>query len=147
DAAGVEPPRPFAPEDRPPVDVARLELRDGGVAAVRAAQRGAQAEAALGEVQAVAHSAPDAIIFHPADVRLIDAALVDQVLNQSPYGIVRQRRDDGRVHPEAALEAARDVVLAAALPDLERARGVDASAAGVEPQQHLAEAHHVPTAL
>ena len=44
---------------------------------------------------------------------------------------------------EAALEAARDVVLAAALPDLEGARGVDPALAGVEAQHHLAQAHEI----
>ena len=47
---------------------------------------------------------------------------------------------------EAALEAAGDVVFAAAFPDLERARGVHAALAGVEAQHHLAEADLVPAA-
>ena len=51
DAAGVEPARAEAAEDLVPVDVARRELRDGGVPAIGAAKRGADAEAALGEVE------------------------------------------------------------------------------------------------
>ena len=55
DAAGVQPARAELAEDVVPVEIARLELAGGGVAAVRNADRAAHAEAALGEVQAVAH--------------------------------------------------------------------------------------------
>ena len=54
DAAGVQPARAVTLEDRRPVDVARRELRDRRVAAVRTADRRANPEAALDEVQAVA---------------------------------------------------------------------------------------------
>ena len=60
-----------------------FELRDRGVAAIGAAERRAHAEAALGEVETVAHGAADAVVRHPAQVRLVDAALVDQVLDQA----------------------------------------------------------------
>ena len=56
DAAGVEPARAVLAEHLVPVDVARLQLRDRRVAAVGAADAAARAEAALGEVQAVAHA-------------------------------------------------------------------------------------------
>ena len=62
----VEPAGAVLAEDLVPIDIAGLELRDGGVAAVGAAQRGAHAESALGEVQAVAHGAADAVEWHPA---------------------------------------------------------------------------------
>ena len=55
-----------------PIDVARFQLRDGGVPAIRASDRAANAEAALGEVEPVAHRAPDAVVGHPTHVRLID---------------------------------------------------------------------------
>src|SRR5262249_15328584 len=80
DAAALTPPWARLAEDLLPIDVARAELRHGGVAAVRAAHRRARAEAPLGEVQPVAHGPSHAVIFHPLHVRLIDAALVDQVL-------------------------------------------------------------------
>ena len=57
DAAGVEPAHAFLAEQLLPVHLARLDLRGRGVAAVRAAQRGADAEALLGEVQADARVA------------------------------------------------------------------------------------------
>ena len=146
DAAGVEPARALLAEHDVPVDVARLELRDRGVAAVRAAQGRAHAVAALGEVEAVAHRAADAVVLGPAEVRLVHATLVDEVLHEAAHRVVDQRGHHRRVQAEAALEAAGDVVFAAALPHLERARGVDAALAGVEAEHHLAEAHLVPAA-
>ena len=92
DPAGVEPARAVPAEERVPVDVARLHLRGGGVAAVGAADGGAHAEAALGEVEAVADRAPDAVVGHQAHVGLVDAALVDEVLRAAgPPGCPRGR--------------------------------------------------------
>ena len=56
DAAGVEPAHAELAEDVVPVEIAGLELAGGGVAAVGNAHRAAHAEAALGEIQAVAHA-------------------------------------------------------------------------------------------
>jgi hypothetical protein len=55
---------------------------------------------------------------------LLDAALEHQVFHEAADGIVGERGDDGGVEAEAPLQPAGDVVLSAALPDLERARGV-----------------------
>ena len=118
-----------------------------GVAAVGDADRAAHAEAALGEVEAVADGAPDAVVGHPADERGVDAALQDEVLDQAADLVVGQRGDDRGAQAEAAAQAAGDVVLAAALPDVERARGADAALAGVEAQHHLAERDEVEAAL
>ena len=90
--------------------------------------------------------APDAVVLDPAQVRLVDAALVDEVLDEPADRVVHERRDDGGLEAEAALEAAGHVVFAAAFPDLEGARGVDAALAGIEAQHHLAEAHEVEAA-
>ena len=120
-----------------------VELRDGGVAAIGAAERRADAEAALGEVEPVADRAADAVVLDPRHA-LLDAALEHQVFDEAADGVVRERGDDGGVEAEAALQPAGDVVLAAALPHLERARGVDAEVAGIEPQHDFAEGHAVP---
>src|SRR5215510_6111146 len=77
DAAAMKPSRALLAEDLLPIDVARPELRHGGVAAVRASHRRARAEAPLGEIQPFSHGPPHAVIFHPLHVRLIDAALID----------------------------------------------------------------------
>src|SRR5204863_4008502 len=53
DAAAMEPASPVATEDGVPVDVARPQHRGRGMPAVGAAERRANAEAALDEVEAV----------------------------------------------------------------------------------------------
>ena len=116
------------------------------MAAVGAAERRADAEAALGEVEAVAHGAADAVVLHPPDA-LVDAALEHQVFDQAAHRVVGERRHDRGGQAEAAPQPARDVVLAAAFPHLERAGGVDAAVAGIEAQHHLAERHERPAAL
>ena len=147
DAAAVEPAGAFAGEDLVPVDVARPQLADGGVAPVGAADGAADAEASLGEVEPVAHLAADTVVGDPAHVRLVDAALEHQVLDEPADRVVGQRRDDRGPQPEAAAQAAGDVVLAAALADLETPRGGDAALAGIQPEHDLAEGDEVPAAV
>ena len=91
--------------------------------------------------------AADAVVRHPADERGVDAALQDQVLDQPADLVVGERGDDGGAQAEAAAQPAGDVVLAAALPDLERAGGADPALARVEAQHHLAERDQVVAAL
>ena len=147
DSAGVKPARAFLAEDLFPVDVAGLELADRGVAAVRASQRRAHAESALGKVQAVAHRAADAVVLDPLHMRLIDAALQHQVLDQSTHRIVGERRDDRRLQAEAATKAASDVILAAAFPGLKLPRGRDTNVARIEAKHHFPKADQIPLAL
>ena len=146
-AAGVEPAGAVPAEDGVPIDLAGLELRDGGVAAVGTSQRRARAESALGEVQPVAHRAADSVEWHPAYQRLVDAALVDQVLDQPPDRVIGESGDDRRIETEAALEAARDVIFAAALVNVETAGRGHPLVAGIEAQHHLAQRHQVPAAI
>ena len=121
DAAAVEPARALGAEDGFPVDVAGTQLRDGGMAAVGAADRAPHAEAALGEVQAVAHRPADAVVGRPAHVALVDAAAQDELFDQATDGVVGERAHHGGAQAEAAPQAARHVVFAAALVDAERA--------------------------
>ena len=60
--------------------LARSKLRHRGVAAIGTAERGAQAEPAFSEVQAVANRAADAVVGDPLDVRLVHASLVHEIL-------------------------------------------------------------------
>ena len=64
-------------------------------------------------------------------MRAVDAALVDEVLDQAADRVVGERGHERRPQAEAALQAARDVVLPAALPDPEGAGGRDPLLAGV----------------
>ena len=56
-----------------------------------------------------------------------------------PTSLSAQRRHDRRAQAEAAPQPPRDVVLAAALPDPERAGVADPTLARIEAQHHLAE--------
>jgi len=80
-------------------------------------------------------------------VRLIYSTLVNQILNQTANGIVSQRRNQARVQAEAAVQAARDVVLAATFPDLKSTRGLNPPVAGIETKHDLTEAHQIPAAV
>src|SRR5258705_2426763 len=106
---------------------------------IRTSEGSPHAESAFREVQPIAHLATDTIEFHPANMRLVYAALVDQVLHETPHGIIRQRRNHGSVEPEAAFQPARDVILAAAFPDAKFASGVNSLVSGIEPQHYFTE--------
>ena len=77
--AGVKPARALFDKDCFPVNLAGLELRNGRVPAIRTSESGAHAKPTLGEIQAVADRAADAVIFDPADMAEIDAALKHQI--------------------------------------------------------------------
>ena len=127
-----------------PVEVAGLDLADGGVAAIVAAGCGANAESALGEVEAVANGAAYAVEGDPFEERSVDAALKDAVFDEAANGVVGERGGDGGAEAEAAAETAGDVVLAAALPNREVTRGVNASLARVEAEHDFAETETIP---
>ncbi len=107
---------------------------------------GADAEAALKEVDAVAGVAAYAVEGLPVDVRGVDATLEDEVFDEAADGVVYESCGDGGAEVEAAAEAAGDVVLAATFPDAEAARADDAAFAGIEAQHHFAEGKEVPAA-
>ncbi len=106
--------------------------------------RGPHAEAALGEVEAGPDRPPDAVIGGPPDVREIDSTLEHQVLDEPADLVVGERGDDRRPEPEAAPKRARDVVLAAAFPHLERTCGRDTAISGIEAQHDFAQADEIP---
>ena len=116
------------------------------VAAVRNAHRAAHAEAALGEIEAVAHRPADAVVGHPLDELGRHAALQDEILEQPADVVVRKRGADGGAQAEAAAQTAGDVVFAAAFPDLEFARCAHAPFAGVKPQHDFAQRNEIVSA-
>ena len=79
---------PSLPEDLLPVDVAFLHLCGGAVGPVGAADGAANAKAPLGEVQADAGLAADAVEGHPLDVLQADAALQQEVFQQPADRVV-----------------------------------------------------------
>ena len=69
-----------------------------------------------------------------------------EVLEQPADVVVDERGDDRGAQAEAAAQAARDVVLAAALPDAKRAGRAHASFAWIKAQHDLAERDEVVAA-
>jgi len=117
------------------------------MSAVGTSERRADAEAALGEIQAVADSATDSVVRRPSDVPLADAALQHEVFDKAANGIVGDRGDDCGIHSKTAFEAASNVVFAATFPGAEMARGGNTFVAGVQAQHDFAQAHQVPHAV
>jgi len=146
-AARVQPPRTFLTEYLFPIDVTFFKLRDSGVAAVGTAQCRTHPKATLGKVHSVAHVAADSVVLDPFDVRLIDSALIDEILDEPADGIVRKRSHDRRIEAEASFETACYVIFATAFPDVETPRCVNSPVTGIEPQHHFAEADDVPFAV
>ena len=78
-------------------------------------------------------------------MRLIDSALINQILDQATDRILRECGYDRGVHPETTPQSARDVVFAAPFPDLKSARCVNAAITRIEPEHHFAQADQIPT--
>src|SRR6266478_3682539 len=145
--AGVEPACPSLAENVVPIDVARLLLRGRRVTAIRASQGGPDSKSSLREVEAIAHSASNAVIADPADQGLVDSSLMDQILQQPADGVVGECRHDRRLETEASLESARNVVFSPAFRHFKGARRPHPPVSRLEPQHHLAQADQVPPAL
>src|SRR5258707_1276114 len=115
--------------------------------AVVASKCWAHAEATLRKIEAIARRPPHATGFHPADQRLVHAALIDQVLEQFPHRIIRECGNNRGVQAETTLQPACDVVLSAAFANFKGSRRSDAAVAGVEPDHDLAKTDQIPTAF
>src|SRR5260370_12785261 len=94
DPSGMKPARALFAEDCLPIDLTWLKRRHRRVAAIGAAQSRSQAKAALRKIQAVADGPADAVIVHPSDQRRIDAALINQVLEEESYWIFAKAGTD-----------------------------------------------------
>ena len=80
-------------------------------------------------------------------MRLIDAALAHQVLNQTPDRVLGQRSYSCRFQTETSFQPARYVVLATAFPGAKTSRRVDTVVAGIKTEHHFAETHQIPAAI
>ena len=109
------------------------------MATVGDADGAAHAEAALGEVQSVAHRGADAVIIAPEQVGGVDAALKDEVLHETTDLVIGKRGDDRGAQAEGAAKAAGNVVLTAAFPGSELTGGADTPLARIEAEHDLAE--------
>jgi hypothetical protein len=117
------------------------------VATIVGAECGSDPETAFCKVETVAGSSPDAIVRHPADQRLIDAALKDEILEQAPDWIVGESGDHSGFEAEAAFQSAGDVVFASAFAYFEGSGGGNAPVTGIEAQHDFPEAYQIPSAI
>ena len=143
----MQPPDAELAEDIIKIEVSRSCLGDGGVRTVRAADCTADAEASLGEVDAVSADAADAVGLLPVDQRGVNAALLDEILHQHTDLVVSESGDDGGVQAEALVQAADDVVLAAAFPCTEASCGADPALARIQAEHNLAQGNGVKLAV
>ncbi len=131
-------------KDGLPVEVARLELGAGFVAAVVEDNGRAHALAAVaingGHVWAV-----DAVVFEVLIERL-DAHRPDAFGNQLADGIIHHRRGDAGLHAEAVGEFGGDVELPAADVDLALSRLAERDDARIKPMDQSAEGQEVQRA-
>ena len=84
----MKPARSAFAENFFPVNIASFQLRHRSVTAIRAPQGRPQSKPSFGEVETIAHAAANTVIFDPAHQRLVHAALVDQVLQQTADRVV-----------------------------------------------------------
>src|SRR5207249_3971176 len=106
DTSRMEPARADFAENVFPIEIARLELAGGSVAAVRNAHRAPHAEPALREIQSVAHRAPDAVIRDPLNELGVHAALQNQILEQAAYFVLGKGSAQRGLEAEATPQAA-----------------------------------------
>jgi hypothetical protein len=118
------------------------------VPAVTDAHRAAHAEAALGEIQPVAHVAAHAVVpgIH-FTCRWSTPPCRMKSSTSRPDRVVGEGGDDGGAQAEAAAQAAGHVVFAAAFPGAEGAGGVDALLAGIEAQHDFAQRDFIPQTI
>jgi hypothetical protein len=119
-------------ENRVPIDVAGLQLRNCGVTAIRAAKGGTHPETALGKVESVANGAANAIVRDPPKMFQVDSSLEHQIFDQTADGVIGKSADDSGIQPETTAKAAGDVVFASAFPSAKMAGSGDAVIAGIE---------------
>src|ERR1700722_13160741 len=142
----MKPARAAFAEDRLPIDLTGFERRHRGVAAIRTTKRRAQAEATLGEVQSVPNGPANSVVVHPSNQGGVDAALVNQVLDEQTNRVLRKRSDDRSFESETSFQTARHVVLATTFADFEMSGGPNAIVAWIKAQHYFAQAYKVPTA-
>src|SRR5471032_120208 len=92
------------------------------MATVRTAECCAHAKTLLGEIQPDARIGANAIKFAPDEMRGVHTPLPDEVLHQPTEVVLRQGGDGCGALTPAFAHGARDIIFAAALPNLEAAR-------------------------
>src|SRR5262245_39657909 len=115
------------------------------MSAIRASTRGPQPESSFGEVEADSRIASDAVEVAPDNMGSIHATLHDEIFDKPAQVVPRQSCHHCRALAPALAHGPRDIVLAAALPDLEVARVTHAAGSWIEAQHHLAQGRAIPS--
>ena len=147
DAASVKPPDAERPEDVVPIDLPCDKLTRGGMPPVRHPNRASDSESALGEVEAIARLAPNAVEGCPSNEGSVHAPLQNKVFDEPPDLVIGKASNNGRPLVETPAQPADDVVLAAPFPNPKGTSRSDPSLAGIETQHHLTECHRVVAAV
>ena len=126
-----------------PVDVARLDLTGGRVAAIARAFGTAQTESTLSEVQTIANIATNAIEFFPLHKTRIDTSLEDKIFDQTTDIIFGKCCNNRCTFAKATTHATSNIVFATAFPGLELAGRADAAITGIETQHDFPEGNDI----
>src|SRR5262245_6551858 len=116
------------------------------MSAVGASNRAAYSESTIDKVQTVSDCASNTVVGHPSDQRLIDATLINQILDQASDGVIGECGHNCRLQTETSFQRPGHVVFAAALIDIEIASRPDSLVAGIESQHDFTESNEVPPA-
>src|SRR5262247_1188403 len=116
------------------------------MSAVGASSRAPYSESTIDKVQTVSDCASNTVVGHPSDQGLIDAALINQILDEASNGVIRECSHNRRLQTKASLQRPGHVVFAAAFIDIEIASRPDSLVAGIESHHDFTESNEVPPA-
>src|SRR5215831_2024954 len=116
------------------------------MSAVGASNRPPYSESTIDKIQTVSDCASHTVVGHPSDQGLIDATLINKILDEPSDGVIRECSHNRRLQTEAPLQRPGHVVFATALIDIEIASRPDSLVAGIESQHDFTESNEVPPA-
>src|SRR5262245_17817977 len=116
------------------------------MSAVGASYRPAYSESTIDKVQTVSDCASHTVVGHPSDQGLIDATLINEILDEPSDGVIRECSHNRRLQTKASLQRPGHVVFTAAFVDIEIASRPDSLVAGIESQHDFTESNEVPPA-
>ena len=89
---------------------------------------------------------PYALADESGRVRVVNAALQDEVFNQTADRVIGKSSDNSGAQTEAAAQTAGDIVFTATLPDIESTGGVNSAGAGIKAEHHFAQTDDIISA-
>src|SRR5215831_19670703 len=109
------------------------------MSAVGASNRPPYSESTIDKIQTVSDCASHTVVGHPSDQGLIDATLINEILDEASDSVIRERSHDRRLQTEASLQRPGHVVFAAAFINIEIASCPDSLVACFEKEQAFTE--------